>query len=214
MWRKMFTGFISAFVSLACCLVPEQQVLASQQKVIYFTFDDGPGAVYTPQILNVLRRERIHATFFVLGYRCKALPDIVRRMQREGHEIGSHGYDHRNLAHASIPVVKSEITLADSAIVKAVGHKPLYYRPPFGAIDRTEIPVIQRMGHRVRFWTVDSADWKATSAASIVQNVERSAGPGSVVLFHDGLNASRFTIRALPVLIRYYKSRGYRFATL
>ena len=206
------TLLVLVFLVLSC--VPTQDVQAQPRRIIYFTFDDGPGAIYTPQILNVLHREHVHATFFVLGNRCNALPEIVRKIQREGHEIGSHGYDHRNLACASLPVVKSEIALADSAIAKAVGHRPLYYRPPYGAIDRTEIPAIQRMGHKVRFWTVDSADWKATSASSIVHNVERSAGPNSIVLFHDGLSTSRFTIQALPILIQYYKSRGYRFRTL
>ncbi|WP_054969501.1 polysaccharide deacetylase family protein [Alicyclobacillus ferrooxydans] len=205
---------VSLFVLLACVVVPLRQVEAAPKKVMYFTFDDGPGAIYTPQILDILRRERVHATFFVLGNRCKELPGVVRRIQNEGHELGSHGYDHRNLASAPFPIVKSEITLADTAIEHVVGRKPIYYRPPFGAIDRREIPAIRRIGHKVSFWTVDSVDWSATSASTIVQNVERAAGPGSVVLFHDGLSTSRFTIQALPILIRYYRDRGYEFRTL
>ncbi|KPV45757.1 polysaccharide deacetylase [Alicyclobacillus ferrooxydans] len=184
------------------------------QKVLYLTFDDGPGAVYTPQILNVLRREHVHATFFVLGYRCRELPAIVRRIKREGHEIGSHGYDHRNLTHAPESVVKSEIKMADTAIVAVTGHKPLYYRPTYGGIDRREIPVIRKMGHPVVFWTVDSLDWKAKSAANIVHNVERNAGPESIVLFHDGISQSQLTVRALPDIIRYYKAKGYAFRIL
>lgn len=185
----------------------------AKQKVIYFTFDDGPGG-YTPQILNVLRQEHVCATFFILGYRCREMPSIVRRIQHDGHEIGSHGYDHRNLTRQSESVIKLEIQMADSAIVQAIGKKPLYYRPTYGGIDRRDIPFIQRMGHPVVFWTVDSLDWKAKSASIIVQNVERSARPGSIVLFHDGITPSRWTAQALPALIRYYRARGYVFRTL
>lgn len=215
MFKYVLKSMIVMLVAiLTTDIIPNDQAFASERKVIYFTFDDGPGAIYTPWILDVLRREHIHATFFVLGNRCKELPGIVRRIQRDGHQIGSHGYDHRNLSHEPFAVVQSEIMRADSAIIQAVGRKPIYYRPPFGALDRKEIPAIRRMGHKVRYWTVDSADWKATSALTIVQNVERSAEPGSIVLFHDGLSTSRFTIQALPVLIQYYRARGYEFSTL
>ena len=112
------------------------------------------------------------ATFFVLGYRCRELPTIVRKIKQEGHEIGNHGYDHRNVAHVPEAVVKSEIKMADSAIVGVTGRKPLYYRPTYGDIDRREIPVIRKMGHPVVFWTVDSLDRKGKSPATIVQNVE------------------------------------------
>lgn len=205
---------VATVVSLALCLLSAGPSFAAQKKVIYFTFDDGPGAVYTPQILNILRQKHVHATFFVLGYRCRALPAIVRRIQREGHEIGSHGYDHADLSHRSFSVVKSEITRADSAIITAVGHKPIYYRPPYGALRQGDTLAIQRLGHKVAYWTVDSQDWKAKSAVGIVQNVERSAHSGSVVLFHDGVNGSRYTVQALPILIDYYRAKGYEFRTL
>ncbi|WP_067619554.1 polysaccharide deacetylase family protein [Alicyclobacillus acidiphilus] len=201
----MFSGFIANTV---------QAKQEAQQKVLYFTFDDGPGALYTPQILDVLRREHVHATFFVLGSRCTELPDVMKRMQREGHEIGSHGYDHRNLAHVPEHVIRSEVQMADTAIVQVTGKKPRYFRPAYGAIDRRELPMILQMGHPVVFWTVDSLDWKATSAASIIHEVKTWARPGSIVLFHDGVSQSRYTVQALPVLIRYYRTQGYVFKVL
>jgi peptidoglycan-N-acetylglucosamine deacetylase len=200
---------LSACVFLVTGIVPEKPVLA-KQKVIYLTFDDGPGAVYTPKILNVLRREHVHATFFVLGYRCQQMPLIVRQIKNEGHEIGSHGYDHRNLINKPESVIRSEIRMADSAIAQVLGQKPLYYRPPYGSIERREISNIRRMGHPVVFWTVDSLDWKAQSALTIIQNVERIAGPGSIVLFHDGTAQSRLTAQALPAIIRYYRDMSLR----
>ncbi|WDL99500.1 polysaccharide deacetylase family protein [Alicyclobacillus sp. ALC3] len=201
-------------VSVALQPGPQNTAFASQSKVLYLTFDDGPSGLYTPQILDVLRREHVHATFFVLGYRCRDLPAIVRRMQREGHEVGSHGFDHRYLPGQPRRVVLSEVTMADTAISQVTGHKPRYYRPTYGALDRSEIPMVNRLGHRVMYWSVDSLDWKATSADFVVRNVEGRARPGSIVLFHDGVSDSRYTVKALPTIIRYYKAHGYVFRTL
>ncbi len=186
----------------------------AQSKVIYLTFDDGTGAISTPRILNVLRREHVHATFFVLGDRCKELPSVVRRIQREGHEIGNHGYDHRDLRNQPDDVIESEIKHADATILQITGRKPLYYRPAYGGLDRREIHVIRHMGHPVMFWTVDSLDWKVHSVGDIVRNVEEHARPGSVVLFHDGISNSYLTAQALPEIIRYYRAKGYVFRPL
>lgn len=214
--RTLFWGVVvlSCGIMFATSALLNAKPVQAGQRVLYLTFDDGPSTAYTPQILNALCREHVHATFFVLGYRCRELPAITRRIMREGHEIGNHGYDHRDLAHAPESVIKSEIRMADSAIVAVTGQKPLYYRPTYGGIDRREIPVITKMGHPVVFWTVDSLDWKAKSAETIVQNVERNAGPRSIVLFHDGISQSRLTAQALPTIIHYYKARGYVFRVL
>lgn len=80
--------------------------------------------------------------------------------------------------------------MADSAILHVTGQKSVYYLPTDGGIDRREHPVIRRMGHTVMFWTVDFQDWKANKASTIIRNVEQAAGPGSVVLFHDGIRQS------------------------
>lgn len=181
----------------------------ASEKVVYFTFDDGPSLYYTPKILDVLKSNHVHATFFVLGKRCVEFPDIVRREQREGHTIGTHGYDHRSIQKQSHAFIQYEVSQADDAIARVTGKKPLYYRPTYGGIDEQERPIIQKMGHPIVLWSVDSHDWNAKGEQSIIQNVIRRVQPGSIVLFHDGISSSRYTLQALPSLIQYFKHEGY-----
>lgn len=199
-------------LSLAAC-VGVKPVFA-KEKVLYLTFDDGPGAIYTPQVLDVLEQEHVQATFFVLGYRCIEFPGLIHRIQHDHDEIGNHGYDHRDLSKQPATVLQREVKKADDAIFKVSGEKPLYYRPAYGGVKREELPTIRDMGHSVMFWTVDSLDWQAHSASDIVRNVEKNAKPGSIILFHDGINNSRLTIQALPTIISHYRAQGYEFQTL
>lgn len=194
--------------------MPRTTATATPARLVYLTFDDGPSQRYTPRVLDILRRERVRATFFVLGYRCDEFPRLVRRIRREGHEIGSHGYYHRLLVHEPEAIVKSDLLRADAAIEHACGTRPVYYRPPYGAMDEADKSLVQRLGHPIALWTVDSEDWKATSDVAIIANVRQAIRPRAIVLFHDGVSASRWTVRALPVLIRYLRSQGYSFQVL
>ncbi|MBX5437508.1 MAG: polysaccharide deacetylase family protein [Alicyclobacillaceae bacterium] len=182
--------------------------------VVYFTFDDGPSQRYTPQVLDILARYRVHATFFVLGSRCQEFPAIARRIRREGHQIGSHGFDHRSLLAQTEAGVRTEVLKTDEVVFRVCGVRPLYFRPPGGLVKPQDREAIHQLGHPIVLWTIDSEDWKAHRASEIVQNVERAARPGAIVLFHDGVSASRYTVQALPELIRFFRSRGYQFETL
>ncbi|SIS90987.1 polysaccharide deacetylase family protein [Alicyclobacillus vulcanalis] len=186
----------------------------SPPKVVYLTFDDGPSQRYTPKLLDILHSQHIHATFFVVGYRCEEFPALVRRIQQEGHEIGNHGFAHFNPKKRALEEVVLDIRKTDTIVERACGTKPLYYRPPYGAIDPSEIECVHRLGHRIALWTVDSMDWKAKSANAIVHQVEEHVHPGSIVLFHDGISSSRYTIEAMPKIIRDFKRDGYVFEPL
>ena len=133
------------------------------QKVLYFTFDDGPSERYTPKILDILRREHVPATFFVLGFRSEQFPHLVRRMTAEGHEIGNHGFYHERIIGKPDEWVRKDVLRADQVIRKASGVNPVLYRPPGGMIDLHEILMLHREGHPVILWTLDSNDWKTTS---------------------------------------------------
>lgn len=194
---------------------PTAQAASKKQgKVVYLTFDDGPSQRYTPKLLDILRDNRIPATFFVVGHRCEQFPDIVRRIQREGHEIGNHGFAHFDPKKHGLDEVMLDIRKTDTAVVKACGTKPVYYRPPYGSIDAKEIECVHKLGHPIALWTVDSLDWKAKSANAIVTQVERHARDGSIILFHDGISPSRYTVEAMPRIIRDFRRDGYTFKTL
>ena len=186
----------------------------AEQKVLYLTFDDGPSERYTPKILDILHRERVHATFFVLGFRCKQYPIITKRIHREGHEIGNHGFYHQQIVNKDNAWLRRDVLKTDQIIHRICGVQTMYYRPPGGLISDTELTEIRKTGHHVMLWTVDSQDWKTNSTQSILRNVYREVKPGSVILLHDGVTNSQFTVKALPILIRTLKFQGYVFKVL
>lgn len=208
--RRALLGLSLAFSP--CTSVPASTTLPD--KVVYFTFDDGPSRTYTPQVLNLLRNEHVKATFFLVGSRCTEEPNLVRRIVAEGHEVGNHGYTHQFITNESLTTLQSEVKRTDDAIYRASGLKPVYFRPPGGLFRVTELATLHALGHRTVLWTVDSRDWHATAADPIVENVVEHVKPGAVVLFHDGLTPTKFTIAALPVIISTLRHQGYHFDIL
>ncbi|WAH38704.1 polysaccharide deacetylase family protein [Alicyclobacillus dauci] len=186
----------------------------THQKIVYLTFDDGPSLIYTPQILDILKREHVHATFFVLGSRVEEFPKISKRLIHEGHEVGNHGYHHDFLQEKTPAWVASDIRRTDVIVHHVIGSHAHYYRPPGGIITEPELRSVNTLGHPVVLWTVDSQDWKADGWEQIVQTVLRDTRPGSIILMHDGVSKSRYTVKALPVIIESLKNAGYQFRKL
>ncbi|MCL6632040.1 MAG: polysaccharide deacetylase family protein [Alicyclobacillus herbarius] len=222
-FRRRLSQF--AFVSTFCTaslLMPVHEKEGSAvyaatptKKVVYLTFDDGPNPLWTPQVLSILAREHVHATFFVLGFRAQKYPWLVRRMHREGHEIGNHGYYHTFIVDQNQRWVEAQVRRADQAIQAACGVRPMYFRPPGGILNPHNVEAVRKLGHPIAMWTVDTNDWRATRANSILQVVERDTRPGSIILMHDGIDtSSRYTVQALPQVIHYLKQSGYTFAVL
>jgi peptidoglycan/xylan/chitin deacetylase (PgdA/CDA1 family) len=204
---------ISIWVTF-CCSSWLMGTVNASEKVVYLTFDDGPSQRYTPLILDVLRHEHVRATFFVLGSRCAEFPQIVRRIHSDGHEIGNHGYYHESIVHKSDQWVQADILNSDRVIRQVCGESPLYYRPPGGLINQTEVHSIGKLGHPIALWTVDSRDWNAKSAQDIEENIETQVRAGSIVLLHDGVSNSRLTAEALPAIIQQLKTHGFSFSVL
>lgn len=212
LFRLCFTVF-SMWAWVGSDFVQPQTAFA-QEKVLYLTFDDGPSELYTPKILDILRHDHIRATFFVLGFRCQQFPKITRRIHREGHEIGNHGFYHEQIVQKSDQWIRNDVLKTDRIIQHVCGIQPVYYRPPGGVMEMREVKELQKIGHPVVLWSVDSMDWKTSSAETILDNVKRGARPGSIILMHDGVSNSRYTIQALPALIHYYRAQGYVFKVL
>ncbi|GLS21451.1 hypothetical protein GCM10007874_44680 [Labrys miyagiensis] len=179
---------------------------------VALSFDDGPDTTLTPRLLDILAREGVHATFFVVGKRLAYSPGLVRRAFLEGHEIGNHTYDHRRLTDLPDDEVVAEIELTDEAIIAETGHRPDRIRPPWGQIDARVETALRKAGlwRKITPWNLDSLDW-LDDDASITELLTSAAPPGSVILMHD-VHAS--TIEAVPSIIRNLKARGFHFSTI
>lgn len=181
-----------------------------RQRTVALTFDDGPSR-YTPQILAVLRRHQIRATFCMLGDNAERYPELARQVVREGHQICNHSRAHANLARESSLKVRAEVTVAQAQIRGATGATPQTFRFPYGSSDRRTRKIIKGYGLRRLDWDVDTLDWKRPPARKLTARVVRDVKPGSVVLMHDGGGDRSQTVASLDATIKKLRARGYRF---
>jgi len=175
--------------------------------VVALTFDDGPSE-YTAGFLAVLRREHVHATFFEIGQEMAGREATMRRILREGDEIGNH-----TMHHTEYPGYGA-ITPTTSLVASITHFRPCLFRPPGGAVDSAVIAAAGADGLRTVNWDVDPVDWSTPGTGAIYNRVVGAAGPGSIVLMHDGGGNRSETLAALPAIIDTLRGRGYRFATV
>jgi peptidoglycan/xylan/chitin deacetylase (PgdA/CDA1 family) len=161
---------------------------SSQGTGFQLTFDDGPHPKYTPEILDWLRKQQIHATFFLVGENVVRYPELVKRIVAEGHEIGNHTWSHPKLSVMSDSVVRSQIKRTHDAIIAACGKAPVAFRPPYGAITARQRSWIEsEFGYKTILWDIDTEDWKKTTSAAVASRIEHGLKPGSanIILAHD-----------------------------
>ncbi|HEY0302400.1 MAG TPA: polysaccharide deacetylase family protein, partial [Rhizomicrobium sp.] len=195
-----------------------------QPRKIALTFDDGPDAEWTPQILDILKAKHVRATFFVIGGNVEANPDLVQRILAEGHELGNHTYTHPNLADTPNEAVALELNATQRLIQALTGRSLVLFRPPYlgdaqpddtGEIVPVEIA--QGLGYITVGEHIDPIDWALPGADAIVTRVLRAldrTGPdarGNTILLHDAGGDRSQTVAALPVLIDKLRARGYQF---
>ncbi|WP_400162624.1 polysaccharide deacetylase family protein [Brevibacillus sp. TJ4] len=185
------------------------------KKVVALTFDDGPDAVYTPQILEVLHNNHVPATFFVLGSQVDKYPKVMQWIAKAGHEIGNHGYRHHDLHKLTEQEVYDDIKQGERSILRTTGILAQYYRPPGGVMTHDVMNAVQASGYDVIHWSIDPRDWSLARTASVIaKSVKRDVSPGDIILFHDGGLNQRQTVAALQELITYLRQQGYRFVTV
>lgn len=187
---------------------------------IALTFDDGPCSGYTEQILDILRQHDVKATFFVCGQNVERSPELLRRVQAEGHGIGNHGYSHPFPFFRSRASFAREIDLTQKAIEKVTGKRPRFFRPPFGARWLGLQPVLQSRGLSLVNWSDTGYDWKLDTAG-IVRETLKTLGPGSIILLHDGRRTyppervdRSATVKALPAILEGAVKAGFTFGSL
>ncbi len=171
------------------------------------TFDDGPDPRYTPKVLDILAQHKTHATFFLVGTRAAAHPDIVRRIHQEGHEIGNHSWDHANLTRLSAGEIRDQVSRTQAAIIAAGVPAPRWFRPPYGAVNaqvRAHVPLA------LALWNVDPEDWGKKNHHLIKDHINAHAGRGRIVDLHDMHGP---TVEALPIIIQDLSGQ-YKLVTM
>jgi peptidoglycan/xylan/chitin deacetylase (PgdA/CDA1 family) len=191
--------------------MPVEPALPTTPGVVYLTFDDGPDPAVCGQILTILAREQIHATFFVVGQKVLRYPDVTRRMAAEGHTIGNHSWDHSRLSALSYRGVVWQLTTTQDAVARVTGVHPTLFRPPYGATNSTVARAVGATGLQTVMWSVDPRDWSQPGSGAITTRVVTSSRPGSIILLHC-LHPQ--TAAALPQIIAGLRARGLTFAAL
>jgi len=182
-------------------------------KLIALTFDDGPYPVFTPLLLDRLEDLHVHATFFLIGRDAQEWPDLAKRIESDGNEIGDHTYSHPDLDRETPAQVREEILRGRDVLWQLTRDPSVDWmmRPPHGRYTEETLRVAQSLGYHVILWTDDSGDWRTVTAQRIVAHVERFATQPDIVLLHSGKIA---TIEALPAIVQTFESAGYRFVTV
>jgi len=155
----------------------------------HLTFDDGPSR-YTADVLGVLERYGLRATFFTIGREVQRHTSLLRRAVAAGHAVGNHSWDHVRLTTLSDAQVEAQISRTNAALVEALGTAPTLFRPPFGDRDGRVDAVAARLGLTTMLWTVDCEDWRQPGVEAITDAVARAAR-GDIVLLHDGGRGER-----------------------
>lgn len=182
------------------------------QKKYLLTYDDGPSSEWTPRIIEILSRNNIRAIFFVVGKEAEKHPDIIRKMDEMGMEIGVHSHSHKPLPFLSTRGIRQEIEKTADAIRKITGKSPRYFRPPWGLYNKEVLDIAGRNGMKTILWSRSPIDWKERDPDKIRNNATKKISAGEILLFHDGCkkSASRQpTVKALPVVIKELKRMGF-----
>jgi peptidoglycan/xylan/chitin deacetylase (PgdA/CDA1 family) len=188
-------------------------------KRIALTFDDGPSADFTPQVLEILERYNVKATFFLLGRNVERSPELARRVVSKGHAVGNHSYSHANLKKLRPELIREEISKAETVIASATGVRPTLFRAPFGRLNRTVVKEADAAGCAVIQWSLSPRDWAMPKDRRIARRVVSRARNGTIVLLHDAGSRSVFenrtnTVAALPSIIESLRDEGFEFVTV
>ena len=188
-----------------------------ETRYVALTFDDGPDAKYTPQVLDILKEHNVPATFFVVGLQVDKFPDMLNRIVDEGHIIGNHSQGHKDLTKLTKAQVQAELQSVSDKIQQAVGYVTPIFRAPFGARNKEVLAAAEEIGHTHVAWSVDTRDWAGTDSNAILDILKEQITPNGIVLMHSfggkGGNLDN-TIEALPHIIAYLKEHFYTFVTV
>ncbi|WP_087999050.1 polysaccharide deacetylase family protein [Gottfriedia solisilvae] len=187
-----------------------------KEKVVAITFDDGPNDLYTPQVLDLLKKYNAKATFFLIGERVTRYPEVALREIEEGHEVANHTFSHARLQYLSDEQIRNQLQKTHEAIINATHVEPVLFRPPFGYYSERSINAVHELGYLTVMWSwhQDTFDWSNPGVYKIVSNVLKDTRKGDIVLFHDHGGDRTQTIDALKQILPALQKQGYQFVTV
>lgn len=180
----------------------------TQEKKVSITFDVNWGNDNTIEILDILDKYNVKATFFIIGNWAEDFPELAKEIYKRGHEIGNHSDTHPDFTQISKDRIIKEISVADAKIMKITGQGTKLFRCPSGSYNDNALNAVKSAGYYCIQWDVDSIDWKAEGADKEYERVMKKVNPGSIILFHSD---AKFTPYNLPRIIEDLKVKGYSF---
>ncbi|MFD0673537.1 polysaccharide deacetylase family protein [Cohnella sp. GCM10027633] len=190
--------------------------VATGEKLVAITFDDGPHPEWTPLLLDAFRQHGAKATFYVVGSNVERYPDIAERIHAEGHELGNHTYSHPHLSELGREAQREELSRTDRLIAEATGDCPKTFRPPYLDVNDDALATAAEFGYAViHALNLDSRDWDdAIDAEHILTTSRAHVREGSILIYHDGFGDRSPTIAAVSALIPELIGQGYRLVTV
>lgn len=177
--------------------------------MVALTFDDGPHAQYTDQLLDILEEHNAVATFFEVAKNLSNDPDAVRRAAEMGCEIGSHSYRHANLGKMDLEALQADLEAADAAFTEVLGTAPTLLRPPYGSTNKA---LKTACGRAIVTWSIDPEDWKCRDAEKVIAHIQRFGDlDGQVILLHSTYES---TVEAARFLVPWLEEQGYQLVTV
>ncbi len=178
---------------------------------VAITVDDGPHPLITPLFLDILRREKVKVTFFVVGDKAEEYPGLIREIARDGHDLGNHTYSHRRFSKLSTEEAYAELRACSRIVATLTGTVPSFLRPPGGDFNADVLQIADKLGLTTALWTHNAGDWTRLTPEAIVNRATYGIRSGDVILMHQGDMRS---VAALPLIIQRLRSRGLTPAPL
>lgn len=199
------------FLAVLLCLglLSPPPVRGAEPKYVALTFDDGPSGRFTRRLLEGLAQRQVQATFFLCGYRLKIYPELAQQIVQAGHEIGLHGYSHKNMATLSRQALEKE--LADTRALLPVGYTAAFLRPPGGNVPNQVSQIAQKEDLALLLWSVDPRDWATHDASAVEAAVISQVHDGDVILLHDLSDSS---VDAALSIVDRLQENGFLFVTV
>lgn len=193
---------------------PPVRTVATTEKIVALTFDDGPDPRYVLSVLRILDEYNVPATFFVIGQAVREYPELTRLIYEQGHALANHTFTHPEVASLTLTEYNQQLAHTNHLLQQISGVRPAYYRPPRGIVTAEGLEAARQQGLQTVLWTVCLENRNCPTPDEMVRRAVARTRPGSIILVHDGRLNRQTSVEALPALLQTLQQKGYTFVTL